>query len=179
MRERWFVTILNVSLQCEFLRFVYSENVSVIQRIIFSCLILLGLVTNVGCNGDTPTSPTDTTTTTTTTTTVATPVYTEEWIDTLAIGGERFYSFAVTQYGTVNVSLTSVSGQYVPSTVTMGMGLGTPAAETCSTTSSISTQAGTGPQLTGTYNPGVYCVIIRDVGNLFSAARFSITVAYP
>jgi hypothetical protein len=72
-----------------------------------------------------------------------------------------------------------VSGQYVPSTVTLAMGLGTPAAETCSTTSSISTQAGTGPQLTGTYNPGVYCVIIRDVGNLFSAARFSITVAYP
>ena len=150
-----------------------------IQRVVFFCLILLVLVTNVGCNGDTPTSPTDTTTTTTTTTTVAEPVFTEEWIDTLAVGGERFYSFAVTQYGTVNVSLTSVSGQYVPSTVTVGMGLGTPAAETCSTTSSISTQAGTGPQLTGTYNPGVYCVIVRDVGNLFSAARFSITVAYP
>ena len=79
----------------------------------------------------------------------------------------------------MNVSLTSVSGQYVPSTVTLGMGLGTPVAETCSTTSSISTPAGSGPQLTGTYNPGVYCVIIRDVGNLFSAARFSITVAYP
>lgn len=179
MEERPFVTILNVSLQCEFLRSVYSENASVIQRVIFSCLILLALVTNVGCDGDTPTSPTDTTTTTTTTTTVATPVYTEEWVDTLAIGSERFYSFAVTQYGTVNVSLTSVSGQYVPSTVTVSMGLGTPAAETCFTTSSISTQAGTGPQLTGTYNPGVYCVIIRDVGNLFSAARFSITVAYP
>ena len=150
-----------------------------IQRAAFFCPILVALVTNLGCNGDTPTSPTDTTTTTTTTTTVATPIYNEEWSDTLAIGGERFYSFAVTQYGTVNVSLTSVSGQYVPSTVTLAMGLGTPAAETCSTTSTISTQAGTGPQLTGTYNPGVYCVIVRDVGNLFSPARFSITVAYP
>lgn len=179
MGERPFVTILNVSLQCEFLISTYSGKTSVIQRVVFFCLILLGLVTNVGCNGDTPTSPTDTTTTTTTTTTVAEPVYSEEWIDTLAIGGERFYSFAVTQYGTVNVSLTSVSGQYVPSTVTLAMGLGTPAAETCSTTSSISTQAGAGPQMTGTYNPGVYCVIVRDVGNLFSAARFSVTVAYP
>lgn len=132
----------------------------------------------VGCNGDSPTSPTDTTTTPTTTT-VATPAFTEEWSDTVAVGGERFYSFTVTQYGTVNVSLTSVSGQYVPGTVTMGMGLGTPAAETCSTSSSISTAAGTGPQLTGTYNPGVYCVAVRDVGNLFSAARFSVTIAYP
>lgn len=150
-----------------------------IQRAVFLSPILFALVTNLGCNGDTPTSPTDTTTTTTTTATAATPVYNDEWIDTLAVGGERFYSFTVTQYGTVNVSLTSVSGQFVPSTITLGMGLGTPAAETCSTTSSISTQAGTGPQLTGTYNPGVYCVILRDVGNLFSAARFSITVAYP
>lgn len=134
----------------------------------------------LGCNGETPTSPTtDTTTTATTTTTAATPVFTEDWMDTLPVGGERFYSFTVTQYGTVNVSLTSVSGQYVPGTVTVGMGLGTPAAETCSTTSTISTQAGAGPQLTGTFNPGVYCVMVRDLGNLFSAARFSITVAYP
>ena len=71
----------------------------VMQRAVSLCPILLVLVTNVGCNGDTPTSPTDTTTTTTTATTVAAPVYTEEWIDTLAIGGERFYSFAVTHTG--------------------------------------------------------------------------------
>jgi hypothetical protein len=136
-------------------------------------------VIGMGC-GETPTSPTDTSTTTTTTTaTAAAPVYTEEWNDTLAVGGERFYSFTVTQYGTVNVSLTSVTGQYVPSTVTVAVGLGTPAAETCALTSTISTQSGTTPQLTGTYNPGVYCVLIRDVGNLFSAARFSITVAFP
>lgn len=136
-------------------------------------------MTGFGCNGETPTSPTTDTTTTTTATTEATPVFTEDWMDTLAVGGERFYSFTVTQYGTVNVSLTSVSGQYVPSTVTVGMGLGTPIAETCSTISSISTPAGTGPQLTGAYNPGVYCVIVWDLGNLFSAARFSIKVAYP
>ena len=157
--------------------FPYSGNCYVIQRALLLCLTSFALVTGVGCSGDTPTSPTDTTTATTTTTAAA-PVYTEEWIDTLAIGGERFYSFTVTQYGTVNISLTSVSGQYVPSTVTLGMGLGTPTAETCSATST-STQAGTGPQLTGTYNPGVYCVVVRDVGNLFSPARFSITVAYP
>ena len=62
-----------------------------IQRVFSFCLILLVLVTNAGCKGDMPTSPTDTTTTTTTTT-VAEPIFTEEWIDTLAVGGERFYS---------------------------------------------------------------------------------------
>ena len=67
----------------------------------------------------------------------------------------------------------------MPSTVTLGLSIGTPDAETCATTTSISTQSGTGPQLTGAYNPGVYCVKVSDVGNLFSAARFSVTIAYP
>lgn len=156
-----------------------SFNRARIQRTAVLGSLLFAFVTGFGCSGETPTSPTTDATTTTTATTAATPVVTEDWMDTLAVGGERFYSFTVTQYGTVNVSLTSVSGQFVPGTVTVGMGLGTPMAETCATTSSISTQAGTGPQLTGTYNPGVYCVMVRDVGNLFSAARFSITVAYP
>jgi hypothetical protein len=97
----------------------------------------------------------------------------------VSVSGAAFYSFTVTQYGTVNVSLTSVSGQFVPSTVTIGLGLGTPDGEGCSTTTSISTPSGTGPQLTGAYNPGVYCVRVSDVGNLFSAARFSLTIAYP
>ena len=142
------------------------------------CTLVLTLLTAIGCSKDTPTSPT-TTTTTTTTTTVAAPAYSEDWTDTVPVGGARFYSFTVTQYGTVNVSLTSVSGQYVPSTVTLGLGLGTPDAETCPATTSVSTQSGAGPQLTGTYEPGVYCVRVSDVGNLFGAAQFSLTVAYP
>ena len=140
--------------------------------------LLFAFVTGYGC-GETPTSPTTDETAATTAATEAAPIFTEDWSDTLAVGGERFYSFTVTQSGTVNVSLTRVSGQFVPDTVTVGLGLGTPRAETCSTTVSVSTQAGVGPQLAGTYSPGVYCVLIWDVGNLFSAARFSITVAYP
>lgn len=137
------------------------------------------LILSIACRDtDTPTSPTSTTATTTTTA-VATPIYAEEFVDTVGVGGSAFYSFTVTQYGTVNISLTSVSGTYVPSTVTMGIGLGTPEAESCATTTNVSTQAGTGPQLSGTFNPGVYCVKISDVGNLFSAARFAVTIAYP
>jgi hypothetical protein len=140
------------------------------------CSLALTLLTTSGCSGDTPTSPT---TTDTTTTTAASPIYSEEFIDTVGLTGSAFYSFTVTQYGTVNVSLTSVSGQFVPSTVTMGLGLGAPSAESCATTTSISTQPGAGPQITGAYNPGVYCVKVSDVGNLFSPARFAVTIAYP
>lgn len=148
------------------------------KRALF-CSLVLTLLTAIGCSKNTPTSPTTSTDTTTTTTTVATPAFSEEWVDTVGVGAEKFFSFTVTQYGTVNVTLNSVSGQYVPSTVTIGLGLGTPTAETCSTTTAISTQSGAGPQITGAYNPGVYCVKVNDVGNLFSAARFSVTIAYP
>ena len=143
------------------------------------CSLVLTLLTTWGCSGDTPTSPTTTSSTTTTTTTVAAPAFTEEFNDTVPVSGSIFYSFTVTQYGTVNVSLTSISGQYVPSTVTIGLGLGKPDAETCVTTTQISTQSGAGPQITGAYDPGVYCVKVSDVGNLFSAAKFAVTIAYP
>jgi hypothetical protein len=33
--------------------------------------------------------------------------------------------------------------------------------------------------LTGTYDVGVYCVKISDVGNLFSTANVAMTIAYP
>lgn len=147
------------------------------RHLVLACSLSFALVLGIGC-GDSPTSPT-TTDTTTPTTTAATPIYNEEWIDTLAVGDERFYSFTVTQYGTVNVAFSSVTGQYVPGTVTLGLGLGVPSAETCTTSTYISTQAGTGPHISGTYNPGVYCVVVRDVGNLFSSARFAITIDYP
>ena len=144
-----------------------------------ACLCSLVLTLLTGCSDSTPTSPTTTSTTATTTATAASPAFTEEFIDTVAVSGSSFYSFTVTQYGTVNISLTSVSGQYVPSTVTMGLGFGKPDAETCATTTNISTQAGAGPQLTGAYDPGVYCVKVSDVGNLFAAAKFAVTIAYP
>ena len=142
------------------------------------CSLVLTLLTTSGCSGDTPTSP-SATTTATTTTTAASPTSTEEFNNTVPVGGSVFYSFTVTQYGTVNVSLTSVSGQFVPSTVTMGLGLGKPDAETCVTSTQISTASGAGPQITGSYEPGVYCVKVSDVGNLFSAAKFAVTIAYP
>ncbi len=127
-------------------------------------------------NADTPTSPT---TPATTATTAASPIYTEEFIASVPVSGSAFYSFTVTVYGTVNVRLAAVSGAFVPSTVTLGLGLGTPSGETCATTASINTAAGSNPQLTGVYAAGVYCVKVSDVGNLFAPATFTVSIAFP
>jgi len=91
-------------------------------------------------------------------------------------GNSIFYSFTIDQSGTVNVTLLSVSGTYVPSTVWLGLGIGQPAGTECVTTTSINTAAGTSPQLTGTYGPGVFCAKVSDIGNLFGPALFTVTI---
>lgn len=134
------------------------------------------------CGDDTATSPTDTSTTTTTTT-VASPTTTEVFTGRLAVGGATFYSFSVIENGTVNVTLSDVGGSSVPSTVWLGLGIGTPAGEDCTTASTIntasSTATGSTVHLTATYAPGVYCVRVWDIGNLVATAAFNVTIAHP
>lgn len=67
----------------------------------------------------------------------------------------------------------------VPTTVMVGLGLGVPSGTDCSTTSSINTAAGTTAQLTATYEAGVYCARVYDIGNLFAPASFDVTIAHP
>jgi hypothetical protein len=45
-------------------------------------------------------------------------------------------------------------------------------------TSSVTAGAGTAPQLTGTFGPGLFCVRVYDVGNLPAPASFSVTIAH-
>ena len=142
-----------------------------------SLILLSSIVLVSGCGSSTPTSPT--TTTTTTTTTVADPTTTDGFIGVLPVGGFQFYSFTVAANGTVNVTLTGISGALVPSTVQVGLGLGQPSGTDCTTTTSLTTAAGSTPQITGTYAPGVYCVRVADVGNLFAPANFNIGIAHP
>jgi hypothetical protein len=127
------------------------------------------------CSGDssveTPTSATATT--------VAEATITESFEDGLSVGGEVFYSFSVTQYGTVNVTLAEVGGSQVPATVWVGLGLGTPSGTDCTTTSTINIAAGTGPHLTTTSAAGIYCAKIWDIGNLYGPARCRIEIAHP
>ena len=139
-------------------------------------LVIISVLLVTGCGSDSLTSPT---TTTETTTTVASPTVTEVFASTVPVGGSKFFSFATSTYGTINVTLTSVGGEFVPSTVMVGVALGQPSGTECVTSTSTNTASGSSPQISGPYAAGTYCVRIADVGNLFAAASFSITVAYP
>lgn len=135
-----------------------------------SILLTLALTT-AACSGNSTTSPSPTTT-------IASPTVTETFAGTLPVGGSSFYSFVVSQNGTVNVTLVSVAGTDVASTVTLGLAIGTPSGTGCSGTVT-NTTAGPDPQVTGTYIPGRYCANVSDVGNLTAPAAFTVTIAHP
>ena len=148
-----------------------------IMRILVASLAVLAAACG---SSSSPTSPTSTTGTSTSTTSIATPTVTEEWDSTLPVNGAKFYSFTVDQNGTVNVTLASIGGSFVPPTVTVSLGLGDPSGTDCSTTSTTNVSTLTAaPQVTGTLAPGVHCVRIADVGNLFAPGTFSVLVAHP
>jgi hypothetical protein len=104
---------------------------------------------------------------------------TQDFTDTLPVGGTKFYSFTVSTYGTVNVTLNSMSGAFVPATVQVSVGIGTPSGTSCSVTTPVTQAASTSVLVTATEQVGVYCVAITDVGNLFAPAVFDITIAHP
>jgi hypothetical protein len=139
------------------------------------CLLTLA-PTPAACGGNTTTSPAPATT-------IASPTGTETFDGTLPVRGSSFYSFLVSQNGTVNVTLVGVSGAInavdVPSTVTLGLAIGTPSGTGCSGGSVTTAAAGTDAQVTGTYGPGRYCVNVSDVGNLAAPATFIVTIAHP
>jgi hypothetical protein len=106
---------------------------------------------------------------------------TETFNGTLAVQGRALYTLTVAQTGKVDVTLTSIGP---PSTLAVGLGIGTPggttSALTCSLLSSISsTVAGSSPQMSVTETAGKYCVEISDIGNLTASVPFSITIVHP
>jgi len=144
----------------------------------FVFVLMLAVMVSAGCDGNTPTSPS--TTTDTSTTTATTPVtITEEFTGRLGVGGYSFFSFTTAQTGTIALTLTSVGGQSVPSTVWLGLGIGVPNAEDCVTSTSVNTAAGSSAQISGSYNAGVYCARLHDIGNLLAPASFNVTIARP
>jgi hypothetical protein len=140
-------------------------------------LALATLAVSACDDKSTATSPSSTSTTTTTT--VASPTISELFAGRVNVGGSTFYSFTVVENGTVNVNLADVGGANIPSTVLLGLGIGTPNGEDCSTSATVNTAAGSSVQLTGTYAPGVYCVRVWDIGNLVAVAAFNVTIAHP
>jgi hypothetical protein len=72
-----------------------------------------------------------------------------------------------------------VSGDGVPATVTVSLGVGHPAGTDCSATNANVAATDMQPQIAGPYDTGVWCVRIADVGNLTAPATFAITIAHP
>jgi hypothetical protein len=93
------------------------------------------------CGSDTPTSPS---TTPTTTSTVAPATISETYSSTLSIAGSKFYSFPVVQNGTVNVTLTSLSGPDITEDMTVDLGLGRPSGFGCTPASTVTVSTLTG-----------------------------------
>ena len=127
------------------------------------------LVTACGNNSSSPTTPTRT---------PADPTKTDRYVATMGVGSSSFYSFSVSKYGTVNVTLTAVSGFDDP-TVAIGLGLGVPSGFGCSPSTTVTASAGSTPQISNVYESGVYCLRVYDVGNLSGPLTFDVTIAHP
>ena len=68
----------------------------------------------------------------------------------------------------------------VPATVQLGLGIGQPSGIDCSATTNVTAGVtAAAPQATGTFGPGLFCVRVYDVGNLFGPANFNLTIAHP
>jgi len=124
-------------------------------------------------NDSSTTSPSSTTTAPA----AASPTTTEQWSGTLAVGTTRFYSFTVLQYGTVNMTVNSLTVGGAASDVTLSAGIGTPSGTTCALTTSGTVQAGS--QLTNTFDTGIRCVYIADPGTMSAPVAFTIAIDHP
>jgi hypothetical protein len=103
---------------------------------------------------------------------------TETFTGTVQAAGGAVHGFTVSQTGQVDVTLTAAGP---PSTIVMGLGVGTPVGSTCVpfAGASISAQAGTTPQLPGEISPGALCLEIHAIGNQTAAVTYTVTVTHP
>jgi hypothetical protein len=142
---------------------------------VFAVSLLIGslLVSSCGKSAST-TSPTSTTTNT--------DSVTETFNGTLPVGGSAFYSFSLATAGTVTATLANIGGNDVSPSVMVNIGIGTLSQFTCSATPTqvqMSGTAGVPASVSSSEQPGVFCVLISDIGNLFAPANFTVTINHP
>jgi len=97
---------------------------------------------------------------------------------TVPVQGSRFYSFTLSNAGTVELTLASLSLGAQGSTLAMAMGLGsgTPNGTDCDLTNSVNTVPGLTIQLRTAMAAGTHCVKVFDIGNLTTAANFAVRI---
>jgi hypothetical protein len=135
-------------------------------------LACLGALTMASC-GKSPTAPDDASTTSTTPRSI-------DFEGTLEVNGSSFYSFTVTQAGSVTGRLASLSlvGQRTALEVPLRIGIGVPRGEGCAVVDSVDTSPSLVTQLTATREAGIYCVSVADAGRLPGPAIFVIRFSY-
>jgi hypothetical protein len=134
----------------------------------------LALLVGAACHEamETPTTPTTTDTSTT---------RTAQFTGTLAAGASRFYSFTVSQPGTIVATLASVTSPPRGAAVDtpLGLGIGRPAGTGCALSASTTTGPALQAQLQETAAAGIYCVNVYDTGSLRAAVDFVVRFSYP
>jgi hypothetical protein len=127
------------------------------------------LLVSTACGGSTPSG---------TATTPSVTRTTDNFSGTVPVAGSAFHSFRVTQTGTTEVTLTAAGP---PSTIVMGVALGTVDDSGCTRLigSSVNAPAGSMPQTAGLTTAGTLCVQIRDVGNQTAPVAYTVTVTHP
>ena len=114
----------------------------------------------------------------TTTTTSSTTRTTDTFTGTVPVGGHDFHSFTVSASGQIDVTLTAATP---PSTVVMGLSIGTPGDGVCPAVAggSVKTAAGATAQLSGIGSPGTLCVDVKDAGGQTATVSYTVTVLHP
>ena len=143
-----------------------------IDRSVFVLLgaALLGL-SSAACNDSNPVLPSPTADNV--------PVVIESFVGTIPVAASGFYSFSMTQYGNVMLTLLDLKEDGVSSTALVSIGIGQPTGTICSVATAVTVNTATSPQLISAFNPGVYCAYIGDVGNLTATATFALNIAHP
>lgn len=141
-------------------------------RTILSAALLALTLAAAGCGDDSSTTTSPSTTTTTST---------EVFSGTLAPRGSSFYSFTVTNTGTVSITLASTATSRIgPATSSrLSVGLGVPSGFGCAVSSSVDTTSGLTAQLSAPNSPaGILCVNISDPGVLTTDTLFVIRIVH-
>ncbi|HVC21210.1 MAG TPA: hypothetical protein VNE16_14110 [Vicinamibacterales bacterium] len=101
---------------------------------------------------------------------------TDTFTGTLGVQGSTWYPFTVgASGGDVTITVTALSPQ---STITFGIGVGTPSGSTCLLSSTDDTAQLNVP-MTTTLLAGSYCVDIFDIGNVSQNNTFTMQVLHP